>query len=83
MVLRPSRRFLGTRRHRRRPTAPCSPPRLSRLQLDPNDSVDTLKAVLEAETGLAAEQQRLLHNGRDVAAGCVKEGWSAEAVGSR
>lgn len=39
------------------------------VDLDPNDSVDTLKAVLEAETGLAAEQQRLLHNGRDVAAG--------------
>lgn len=44
--------------------------------------MDTLKAVLEAETGLAAEQQRLLHNGRDVAAGCVKEGWSADTVGS-
>ncbi|PRW58158.1 DNA damage-inducible 1 [Chlorella sorokiniana] len=39
------------------------------VDLDPNDSVDTLKAVLEAETGLAAEQQRLLHNGRDVASG--------------
>lgn len=39
------------------------------VDLDPNDSVETLKAVLEAETGLAADQQRLLHNGRDVAAG--------------
>ena len=41
-------------------------------QLDPNDSVDTLRAVLEAETGLPAEQQRLLLNGRDIAAGCVQ-----------
>lgn len=33
--------------------------------------MDTLCAVLEAETGLPAEQQRLLHNGRDVAPGCA------------
>jgi len=55
----------GRNRTSRR-SSPCRP------QLDPNDSVDTLRAALEAETGLRADQQRLLPNGRDVAAGCAQ-----------
>ncbi|KAI3433961.1 hypothetical protein D9Q98_003763 [Chlorella vulgaris] len=34
------------------------------VDLDPSDPIATLKAVLEAETGLAADQQILVHNGR-------------------
>lgn len=41
-------------------------------QLDANDPVETLKAVLEAETGYPASQQRLIHNGKELpASGCV------------
>jgi hypothetical protein len=38
------------------------------LQLDPGDPVETLHAVLEAETGVPSAQQRLLHNGRELGA---------------
>lgn len=39
------------------------------LELDGGDAVATLKAILEAETGLVQVQQRLVHNGRDLAEG--------------
>ncbi|KAL4423497.1 hypothetical protein ABPG77_003630 [Micractinium sp. CCAP 211/92] len=38
------------------------------VDLDANDPVETLKAVLEAETGYPAAQQRLIHNGKELPA---------------
>lgn len=38
------------------------------VDLDANDPVETLKAVLEAETGYPAAQQCLIHNGRELPA---------------
>jgi hypothetical protein len=38
-------------------------------QLDANDPVETLKAVLEAETGMPAAQQCLLREGKELPAG--------------
>ncbi|KAL4437177.1 hypothetical protein ABPG75_004316 [Micractinium tetrahymenae] len=38
------------------------------VDLDANDPVETLKAVLEAETGCPAAQQQLIHNGRQLPA---------------
>jgi len=38
------------------------------VELDANESVGTLKAILEAESGLPALQQQLLHHGKPLPA---------------
>ncbi|KAK9825142.1 hypothetical protein WJX81_003922 [Elliptochloris bilobata] len=40
------------------------------VDVSETDSVDTLMAILEAETGVGTSQQRLLHNGKELLAGC-------------
>lgn len=49
----------------------CASITARRAQVGDSDSVDTLKAILEAETGVATAQQRLLHNGNELADGCA------------
>ena len=41
------------------------------LQVGDSDSIETLKAILEAETGVASSQQCLLHNGKELLAMCA------------
>lgn len=43
----------------------------SLLQLEAEASIETLMAVLEAETGVPAAQQVLIHNGRQLPGGWV------------
>lgn len=41
------------------------------MQVGESDSIETLKAILEAETGVASSQQCLLHNGKELLATCA------------
>ena len=43
------------------------------MQVSDADGVDTLMAILEAETGIATSEQRLLHNGSALLAGCAAQ----------
>ena len=56
------------------------------LQLDQNDPIENLRAILEAETGLPSEQQRLVHNGRELSGGCAAGrglgGWFSGSSGA-
>ena len=41
-------------------------------QVKPEDSVASLKETLEGVSGIAVQQQMLIHNGRDLQSRCTK-----------
>lgn len=50
------------------------------VELDANETLDTLKAILEAESGLPASQQQLVHHGKPLPAAAAGQTLSAAGV---